>query len=164
MRPFFCCYICTCICCLKLHQVGEVFFNSIWLGATQLQCIYYLCRILISRPPRVFRRFKRRSCEALVLHTQGFLWLYVDIYLHVSCPSVFLYVHSSGFAYPRFPLVICRYITSCFMSFSVSLRAQGDLKFSNICHDCVTGIWANSVCEVTLKDMGKSTGATPNKV
>ena len=39
------------------------------------------------------------------------------------------------------------------MSFSVSLRAQGDLKFSNICHDCVTGIWANSACEVTLKDM-----------
>ena len=64
------------------------------------------------------------TCTALVLHTQGFLWLYVDIYFHVSCPSVFLYVHSSGFAYPRFPLVICRYITPCFMSFSVSLRAQ----------------------------------------
>ena len=61
-----CCYICTCICCLKLHQadyqVGEVFFTSILVGGTQLQCIYYLCRILISRPPRVFRRFKRRSC------------------------------------------------------------------------------------------------------
>ena len=28
----FCCYICTCICCLKLHQVGEGFFNSIWWG------------------------------------------------------------------------------------------------------------------------------------
>ena len=62
----FCCYICTCICCLKLHQadyqVGEVFFTSILVGGTQLQCIYYLCRILISRPPRVFRRFKRHSC------------------------------------------------------------------------------------------------------
>ena len=48
-----------------------LFFNSIWWwwwwwwwwwGGTQLQCIYYLCRILISRPPRVFRRFKHRSC------------------------------------------------------------------------------------------------------
>ena len=58
----FCCYICTCICCLKLHQVGEVFFKLNLVGATQLQCIYYLCRILISRPPRVFRHFKRRSC------------------------------------------------------------------------------------------------------
>ena len=38
------------------------FKTSIWWGSTQLQCIYYLCRILISRPPRVFRRFKRRSC------------------------------------------------------------------------------------------------------
>ena len=64
------------------------------------------------------------TCTALVLHTQGFLWLYVDVELHVSCPSVFLYVHGSGFAYPRFPLVICPYITPCFMSFSVSLRAQ----------------------------------------
>ena len=38
------------------------FFTSIWWGSTQLQCIYYLRRTLISRPPRVFRRFKRRSC------------------------------------------------------------------------------------------------------
>ena len=28
----FCCNICTCIFYLKLHQVGEVFFNSIWWG------------------------------------------------------------------------------------------------------------------------------------
>ena len=59
----FCCYICTCIYCLKLHQVGEFFFKLNLVGATQLQCIYYLCRILISRPPRVFWRFKRRSCS-----------------------------------------------------------------------------------------------------
>ena len=66
VRPFFCCYIC--ICCLKLHQADYqveeffwVFLTSIWWGSTQLQCIYYLRRILISRPPRVFRRFKRRS-------------------------------------------------------------------------------------------------------
>ena len=38
------------------------FFKLNFVGATELQCIYYLCRILISRPPRVFRRFKRRSC------------------------------------------------------------------------------------------------------
>ena len=45
-------------------QGWRVFFflTSIWWGSTQLQCIYYLCRILISRPPRVFRHFKRRSC------------------------------------------------------------------------------------------------------
>ena len=60
-----CCYMC--ICCLKLHQadyqVEELFFlSSIWRGSTQFQCIYYMRRILISRPPRVFRRFKRRSC------------------------------------------------------------------------------------------------------
>ena len=53
--------------------------------------------------------------------SSGYMSIYNSI---VSCPSVFLYVHSSGFAYPRFPLVICRYITPCFMSFSVSLRAQ----------------------------------------
>ena len=61
---FFCCYIC--ICWLKVHQanykVEEGFFTSISWGSTQLPCIYYLRRILISRPPRVFRRFKRRSC------------------------------------------------------------------------------------------------------
>ena len=64
------------------------------------------------------------TCTALVLHTQvssGYMSIYNSI---VSCPSVFLYVHSSGFAYPRFPLVICPYITPCCMSFSVSLRAQ----------------------------------------
>ena len=38
------------------------FLTSIWWGSTQLQCICYLRRILISRPRRVFRRFKRRSC------------------------------------------------------------------------------------------------------
>ena len=38
------------------------FLTSICWGRTQLQSIYYLRRILISRPPRVFRRFKRRSC------------------------------------------------------------------------------------------------------
>ena len=63
----FCCYIC--ICCLKLDQADYkvedfflLFLTSIWWGSTQLQCIYYLRRILISMPPRVFRRFKRRSC------------------------------------------------------------------------------------------------------
>ena len=40
------------------------FFTSILVGGTQLQCIYYLCCILISRPPRVFRRLKRRSCTS----------------------------------------------------------------------------------------------------
>ena len=39
-----------------------VFFKLNLVGGTQLQCIYYLCRILISRPLRVFRRFKRHSC------------------------------------------------------------------------------------------------------
>ena len=45
------------------------FFKLNFVGATELQCIYYLCRILISRPPRVFRRFKRRSC--LKMHPFG---------------------------------------------------------------------------------------------
>ena len=45
-----------------ITRLERVFFTSILVGGTQLQCIYYLCRILISRPPRVFRRFKCRSC------------------------------------------------------------------------------------------------------
>ena len=45
-----------------LKGFKEGFLTSIWWGSTQLQCIYYLHHILISRPPRVFRRFKRRSC------------------------------------------------------------------------------------------------------
>ena len=60
----FCCYIC--ICCLKLHRADyqvEDFLTLIWWVSTQHQCFYYLRRILISRPPRVFRRFKRRSCQ-----------------------------------------------------------------------------------------------------
>ena len=64
-RTIFRCYICIC-CCLKLHQADYkveeflFFLTSIWWGSTQLQCIYYLCRLLISRSPRVFRRFKHR--------------------------------------------------------------------------------------------------------
>ena len=46
----------------RLKSFFLFFLTSIWWGSTQLQCIYYLRRILISRPPRVFRRFKRRSC------------------------------------------------------------------------------------------------------
>ena len=64
---FFCCYIC--ICCLKLHQadykVEEFFLNLDLVGehsAPMYLPVYYLRRILISRPPRVFRRFKRCSC------------------------------------------------------------------------------------------------------
>ena len=45
-----------------ITRLKRVFLTSISWGSTQLQCIYYLRRILISRPPRVFRRFKRRSC------------------------------------------------------------------------------------------------------
>ena len=49
---------------LQDWRVFWVFFllTSIWWGNTQLQCIYYLLHILISRPPRVFWRFKRRPC------------------------------------------------------------------------------------------------------
>ena len=70
----FSCYIC--ICCLKLHRAEyqvEEFFTSIWWGSTQLQCIYYLRRILIFRPPRVFRRFTRRYC--LFMAEQGIFFL-----------------------------------------------------------------------------------------
>ena len=45
----FCCYICTCICCLKLHQadyqVGEFFFlNSIWWGALSSN-VFTICAV-----------------------------------------------------------------------------------------------------------------------
>ena len=57
----------------RLKRIFFCFFlTSIWWGSTQLQCIYYLRRILISRPPRVFRRFKRRSCYTM-LKFWGFL-------------------------------------------------------------------------------------------
>ena len=56
-------------------------------GGTQLQCIYYLCRIPISRPPRVFRRFKRRSCYSLALRLKG--------YCHHLHPSVCTFVGPS---------------------------------------------------------------------
>ena len=46
----------------RLKSFFGFFLTSIWWGSTQLQCIYYLRCVLISRPPRVFRRFKRRSC------------------------------------------------------------------------------------------------------
>ena len=45
-----------------ITRFKRFFLTSIWWGSTQLQCMYYLRRILISRPPRVFQRFKRRSC------------------------------------------------------------------------------------------------------
>ena len=48
--------------------------SDIGEGGTLLQCIYYLCRILISRPPRVFRRFKRRSCLLYHWFKRNFLW------------------------------------------------------------------------------------------
>ena len=51
-------------------RLERLFFLTQFGGGTQLQCIYYLCRILISRPPRVFRRFKRRCCK-FVLHSKS---------------------------------------------------------------------------------------------
>ena len=58
-------------------QDCRFFLTSIWWGSSQLQCIYYLRHILISRPPRVFRRFKRRSCYDLPTHHYLF-----SVYLH----------------------------------------------------------------------------------
>ena len=40
----FCCYICTCICCLKLHQVGEFFLNSIWWGPLSSN-VFTICAV-----------------------------------------------------------------------------------------------------------------------
>ena len=79
MQPLF---AATCIC-LQFRQAGyrdEEFFcvflrgwewgnglTLIWWGTTQLQCIYYLVPyIMISRPLRVFRCFKCRSCFIFV--------------------------------------------------------------------------------------------------
>ena len=61
-------------------RLERFFFKLNLVGATQLQCIYYLCRILISRPPRVFRRFKRRSCLICVYSSQ-FSILFQIMYL-----------------------------------------------------------------------------------
>ena len=54
---------------LLLHMYMYLLFETSpgWrVFFLMLQCIYYLCRILISRPPRVFRRFKRRFCFVTV--------------------------------------------------------------------------------------------------
>ena len=44
----FCCYICTCICCLKLHQadyqVGEVFLPQFWWGALRSN-VFTICAV-----------------------------------------------------------------------------------------------------------------------
>ena len=65
-------------------QDWRVFLTSIWWGSTQLQCIYYLRRILISRLPRVFRRFKRRSCDTWHLS----LWVSLLTPIHSCVPSL----------------------------------------------------------------------------
>ena len=55
-----------------------VFFKLNLVGGTQLQCIYYLCRILISRLPRVFRRFKRRSCWLMHWPNEMYIFLFLE--------------------------------------------------------------------------------------
>ena len=40
----FCCYIGTCICCLKVHQVGEFFLNSIWWGPLSSN-VFTICAV-----------------------------------------------------------------------------------------------------------------------
>ena len=70
------------------------FLTSIWWGSTQLQCIYYLRRILISRPPRVFRRFKRRSCSfRYVLH--DLISLLAGTRLYINTPYAWVYLIDS---------------------------------------------------------------------
>ena len=50
----------------RLKSFFIYFLTSIWWGSTQLQCIYYLRRILISRPPRVTRVFQTSFLWKLV--------------------------------------------------------------------------------------------------
>ena len=73
----------------RLKSFFFLILTSIWWGSTQLQCIYYLRRILISRPPRVFRRFKRRSCFSC---DQAALWMVQSV-----CASVHLSVCDTFF-------------------------------------------------------------------
>ena len=55
---FFCVCVCVCVCvCGGGGGVGG-----------QLQCIYYLVLYTDHKAPRVFRRFKRRSCFYLHLN------------------------------------------------------------------------------------------------
>ena len=91
-----------------LFETSPVFFflTSIWCGSTQLQCIYYLRHILISRPRMVSRRFKRRSCLSCYpertslwwmsvlcycIELQVYLYLYVDIHPRGICRKIFPY-------------------------------------------------------------------------
>ena len=72
----------------ETSPVWRVFLNSIW-WATQLQCIYYLCRILISRPPRLFRRFKRRSCSSSGLEFT-YMILFIISFVQNLCKMLLL--------------------------------------------------------------------------
>ena len=140
----FCCYICTCICCSKLHQadyqVGEGFFTSILVGGTQLQCIYYLCRILISRPPMVFRRFKRRSC----LYLAAFLMLAVPLIIKMlKCFSKY-----AGFICYSLTLVVMivskLHFSICFLSNwkgSGLLLVSGWISHYNCLHQQSCGVY-----------------------
>ena len=76
---------------LQDWRVLFLFLTSIWWGSTQLQCIYFLRRILISRPPRVFRRFKRCSC----LHSKHQLRPYFgfDFSLAAHKQGCFISIH-----------------------------------------------------------------------
>ena len=78
-RLFHSATILFCYICILVFETSpgwlpgwRVFFNRDLVGRTHFQCIYYLCRILISRPPRAFRRFKRRSCS--ISHTAELLY------------------------------------------------------------------------------------------
>ena len=57
---------------MKSFSLCFFFFFFFFLGGgvcAQLQCIIIWCCIPISRPPRVFRHFKRRSCYRFVIDT-----------------------------------------------------------------------------------------------
>ena len=108
----FYCYIC--ICCLKLHQASGllpclrvfiIFFyffvgrwgwrvvcSSIWWGSTALCSNVFTiwCRILISGLPRVFWRFKRRSC---------YIILFISVYIWTQSTNIFIlcdHIHVHG--------------------------------------------------------------------
>ena len=49
----FCCNICTCICCLKVHQVGEVFFLTQFGGGHSAPSnVFTICAVYWSLGPQ----------------------------------------------------------------------------------------------------------------
>ena len=82
----FCCYICTCICCLKLHQadyqVGEGFFPQFWWGALTSN-VFTICVVYWS----LGRRGYFGVSNVVLVMVQPWYWPSSPLNITVSAPE-----------------------------------------------------------------------------